>query len=443
MQGAARVLIVGNSNADEESFSETIKSNGFEAITGNISQSAAELTGNRRPDVVILNLNSHEGQKNPQAFFQFARMLKQSDLSSRMRIMLIGAEDDIGDTPVPSDIDDLLLGTAKPAQICHRLRSLVRLNTMHEELVRRLNTSAKYGVDAPPNVMPPRTVENVQILYYGETMGFTSIEDALSKHATIVGALSSGTAIDYLARVPFDSVLVDAGDDPSAYLEFASNLRRNSKFFNLPILMLCSAEKLKSLDEAYDAGVTDVLLKPASQEEIRVRTLALIREHRFRNSLRHIYAAAKHYATNDALTGLYARGFLFEHLTNVISDTKDTSQTFSIAAFDIATLAEINQQLGHASGDRLIRQVGELIGLLVRGEDLAARYSGKKFVVILPDTPAEQADNAVQRIRGVIHHTEFVIPDHMSPVHVDLRTNVAGYCEGDTAESLIDRVWDF
>lgn len=443
MQGAARILIVGNADQPDQDMTQAINSSGFETYTGNVSEGAAELTGSRRPDVIILNLNSSEGKKNPNAFFQFARLLKQSDYSSRMRIMMVGEGEHIQDQDVPEEVDDLLLGPTKPNQICHRLKSLVRLNTMHEELVRRLNTSSKYGVDAPASIIPPREIENVKVLFLGESTGFLHIETALSKHATIVGALSETTALDYLARMKFDSILIDTGSNIEPYLEFTRTLRLNSKFYNLPVLMLSKPDTMDTTQMAYDAGATDILLKPASLEEIRVRTIALIREQRFRASLRHIYTQAKHYATNDALTGLYARGFMFEHLTNLISDTKTTSQTFSIAAIDIANIESVNSQLGHAAGDRLIRQVGEVIGLLVRGEDLASRYSGKKFIVILPDTHADYATNALDRIRGVIHHTEFAIPDHLEPVKVQLRCNVVGYEDGDTAESLVNRAWNF
>ena len=439
MQGAARVLIVGDQTT--EGLQKTLHTFGFETYSGSIHESAAEVSGQRRPDIVILNMESDEARTNPRAFLALARTLKESALSSRMRVLMVGGDGNLPLEGIEADIDDLLLGPIKIHQVCHRVQSLVRLNTMHEELVRRLNTSAKYGVDAPPPVLPPRKLENANILFMGNAEGYSSIENALYKRATLIGALTFSTAADYINRMDFDTILIDVGSQPEQYLEFTRDLRRNSKFFNLPVLMLFDEGSIGDPSIAYEAGVTDVIEKPLCQDELQIRIVSLIREERFRRSLRQIYHEAKHFATNDALTGLYSRGFLFEHLSNLIADAKRTSQTFAVGAFEIRNMQQINEIIGYASGDRLIRQVGEVIGMIVRGEDLAIRYAGHKFMVVLPDTPASQGTLALKRVSGVIHHTEFAIQGHNHPVTVVLNTGLTGYKQDDTPESIIDRVW--
>lgn len=441
MTGAARVLIVGDSKTAQDDIAGALHEKGFESYTGDITQSAAELTGRRRPDIVVLNMESSEAQHNPRAFLALAQTLKDSTLASRMRIMLVGGDRELSLNGEASAIDDLLLGPVQSAQICHRIKSLVRLNTMHEELIRRLNTSAKYGVDAPEPVTPPGNIENAKVLFLGDAASFGLAENAISKKATVVGALTFTTAMDYLARDRFDMILLDAGGNPSACLGFVEELRRNSRMFNMPVLMIAEDGALDSLKQAYESGVTDILIKPVAPPELEMRTFTLIRELRFRDSLRHVYAAAKHFATNDALTGLYNRGFLLEHLAQIIADTDRTSQTFSLASFSIKNIEEINALMGYAGGDRVIRQIGEVIGYLVRGEDLATRYSGHKFVIVLPDTPPEAATNAVNRIANVIRFTEFAIDGHYAPVEVSLNTGIAGYEFGDTPARLIERTW--
>ncbi len=441
MQGAARVLLVGEGAGKKEELVSALHTSGFETYAGNITESAAEVTGERRPDVVILNMESTEAKENPEAFIHLARRLKESALSSRMRVLMVGGSHEMSLEGVDKDIDDLLLGPIKTVQICHRVQSLIRLNTMHEELVRRLNTSAKYGVDAPPPVLPPTQLDNANILFMGNAQGYGIIENALYKKATLISALTFTTAMDYLNRSEFDTILIDVGDQPAQYLDFTRDLRRNSRFYNLPVLMLTDPGCLVDPTIAYEAGVTDFMEKPVSQDELQVRTTALVKEQRFRTSLRQIYRESRHFATNDSLTGLYSRGFLLEHLANVLEDAKRTSQTFAIAAIEITNMREINEILGYASGDRLIRQVGELVGLLVRGEDLASRFSGHGFMVILPDTKADDAAQAIRRITGVVHHTEFAIQGHHHPISVSLDTGIIGYKKGETAENIIDRAW--
>jgi diguanylate cyclase (GGDEF)-like protein len=153
-------------------------------------------------------------------------------------------------------------------------------------------------------------------------------------------------------------------------------------------------------------------------EELRVRVVALVREVRFRESLRRVYAESRHLATGDALTGLYTRGFALEHLKGLIAAADARSAVFSAAVGRIANIREINSLYGYAVGDRVIRQVGEVIGFVMRGEDLSARYDGACFLTLLPDTRAAAAERALKRVSGVVNHTEFTIPELDVPVPV-------------------------
>lgn len=439
MQGPARILIVGNDVDNDKKLEKAITDFGFECSIGDITECASELCGSRRPDVVLLNMQSEAARQNPETFLALAKTLKGSALSTHMRIILVGVDKELELSGGAGDIDDMLVGPINTKQVCYRIRSLVRLNTMHEELVRRLNTSAKYGLDAPVTVAPPRHIDNATVLVLGDPNQFAMIEHSLAKQATLVGALSEATAFDYLSRRDFDAILINAADTLDPYVPFVKEVRKKSRLYNLPIIALAPSDNLTHSDKLYENGFTDAVAKPYSCDELMVRVNLLVRESRFRDSLKQIYQEAKHLATSDALTGLYSRGFLFEHLETMAKDANRTSQGFSIATMSIANIGEINAQLGYAGGDRIIRQVGEVIGLLVRGEDLPARYSGAKFILALPDTPVDRAQHAIQRITGVVAHTEFVVENHYAPISVTLETTLTGFEPGDTAQMLIAR----
>lgn len=439
MQGSARVLIVGKDPSSDKEMAKTLADGGFECTIGDIAQSAAELCGSRRPDVVVLNMQSKRARSAPKTFLALAKALRQSSLSNYMRVMLVGTDKSMELADAAADIDDLLIGPVNPAQIRHRLHALVRLNTIHEELVRRMNTSAKYGLEAPAPVSQPSDIGHATILVLGDPAQFATIENALAKQATLIGALSESTALDYLTRRDFDAVLINAAGGIEPHIEFAEQVRYHSRLFNLPIVVLAERDEIAKCEQVFDSGITDVIAKPYSGAELKIRIDLLVRELRFRCSLKTIYQQAKHLATSDALTGLYSRGFALEHISAMVKDAGKTSQGFSIANLSITNIEEINETLGYAAGDRIIRQIGEVIGLLVRGEDMAARYSGSKFLLALPDTPVESAHVAIMRITGVVAHTEFVVEDHNAPVAVRLDAQLAGFEDGDTAKSLIAR----
>ncbi|MBZ0215072.1 MAG: GGDEF domain-containing protein, partial [Fimbriimonadaceae bacterium] len=140
-----------------------------------------------------------------------------------------------------------------------------------------------------------------------------------------------------------------------------------------------------------------------------------------------------------ALTGLYSRGFLFEHLNTMIREAGEIADAFSLATFTIRDMAGLNDAYGYATGDRMIRQIGDLMGLLTRGEDLTARYSGARFVAVLPDTPPDEAEVAVNRILGVIRHTEFSVPEIEGSIQIDMSAGITGFTPGDDPQSLISR----
>ncbi|MGD9869366.1 MAG: diguanylate cyclase [Hyphomicrobiales bacterium] len=441
MQGLARVLIVGRDDRQAGNFLRALSGDGIEAIAGNISESAAELCGDNRPDVVVLNMGSDQARGNPKPFLAFARTIKSSAFSSHMRILLAGTGEAACKAVADGHVDDILIGAANPAQLRNRVRALIRLNTMHEELVRRLGTSAKYGLDAPAPATPPGKIENATVLVLGDPQEFARIENALATQATLVGALSQTTALDYLSRRPFDAVIINAGVPFGGSLDFVRDVRRNSRLYNTPVILLAGAELLEEAETIFASGVTDAVAKPFAAEELRVRVQSLMRESRFRDALKTIYSQARHFATSDSLTGLYTRGFLLEHMSALVADTRRTSHGFALAGLTVANLDEINASIGYAAGDRILRQVGEVIAFLIRGEDLAARYSGRRFAILLPDTSEHGARRALDRIRGVVTHTEFVVEDHHAPVHVRLGTGLAAYVDGDTPETIVARSW--
>lgn len=440
MQNAARVLIVGETPRDDSRLRRELQSHGFESLTGDISKSAEELAGAQRPDVVVLNMNSPEAQSNPAAFFALAQTLKQTKLANHMRILLVGANKENLPQQPTDLIDDLLLGPTNGPQICHRIKALVRLNTMHEELVRRIQTTEKYGIESPSPKVPSQELTNIRILFMGNPTSFVLVEEALASSATLIGALTFSTAFDYLNREKFDSILLDAGTQIEPYLHFVEELRKNSRFYNLPIIMMVDHPDVHALG-IYETGVTDILKKPIQPAELCLRIDALVREYRFRNTLKDIYQESRHLVTNDALTGLYNRGFMYQHLSAMIQDYGRSSQSFSVVALKILNMPEINKKLGYASGDRIIRQVGEVIGLLVRGEDVAVRFGGQEFMIVLPDTDPELAKNVIVRIRGVIEHTEFALENCDEPVVVQMKSTLTGYSAGDDPEGLVARAW--
>lgn len=440
----ARILIIANQETARHAMARKLEQNGYEADSADVIIAETMCVGDKRPDLVLIDLQSEGPDCDITPHLNLADRLKSELGGSPLPIIIVGgfSENMAMHIHVARDvgrIDDAILDPIDDKQIFSRINSLVRLNTMREELVRRLDTTSKYGVDAPDFIHPPKHIDDATILVLGAHTSFQVIENALAKHATLVGALTPSTALDYMMRRDFDAVLIDVEGSEHPYLEFCSDARRNSQLYNTPIVMIANAKTMSNPSRAFDIGVTDILPKPVRVDELQARILSLVKEMRFRDALRTIYSKARHLVTSDGLTGLYSRGFLLEHMASQIRNAEKSGKPLTIAFFNVTNIHRINARHGYAVGDRIIRQVGDVMGMLVRGEDLTARYSGARFCVLLPDTSPEAASIAVKRIAGVVNYTEFSVQDVHEPIRIELGHAVAGFRKGDTAEELISR----
>lgn len=100
----------------------------------------------------------------------------------------------------------------------------------------------------------------------------------------------------------------------------------------------------------------------------------------------------------DALTGLLNRRALHEHAEHLFSGVRRGNKKVAILFADLNKFKSINDQLGHTVGDRVLAEVGRLIRDSSRKSDLAARYGGDEFIVLLPDADLPKAQPLAQRL---------------------------------------------
>lgn len=446
MAQATRVLVIGDDR--NNTLNTAITAGGYEQLNPGTGMAGQTLNDHVAPDVLIFNLFGLNSQDDKSRYIDIAKQFKSSGAEPKSLLILVGPGTQIDDEFSKQYgwlFDEILIDPVNEEQIRRRINSLVRLNNMNQELLRRLKTIKKFGIDAPEAPRPPENIVDANILILGATRDFALIEKALSSQATLVGALSCTTALDYLGRRPFEMVIVNLPDAPGDVEEFCRSARRNPNLYDLPILILGDNELSETANRVIDAGATGNLPHPLDTEEFRSRVMGLISEARFRETLRETYDNARHLATSDSLTGLYSRGFLQDHLATVLADCDHSKPMFAVAFFELKNITEINEAFGYVAGDRIIRQVGSMMGKLVRAEDLMARYSGDKFVAVMPNTTPEAAQVALNRITGVINFTEFLVCEDRDLaqaddiIRVQISSGVTDILAGDTPETIIER----
>jgi len=112
--------------------------------------------------------------------------------------------------------------------------------------------------------------------------------------------------------------------------------------------------------------------------------------------------AIEYRAIADSVTGLYNRHYFETELVREVERARRYGGQLSLLLLDLDQFKQINDQQGHAVGDRVLQRVGALIRIHVRAADVPCRYGGDEFAVILPDSPSADALSVADRIRASI-----------------------------------------
>ncbi len=142
-------------------------------------------------------------------------------------------------------------------------------------------------------------------------------------------------------------------------------------------------------------------------------------------------------AIKDPLTNLYNRRYLDETLKRELERAKRNEQPLSIIVADIDYFKQINDQFGHDAGDEVLKALGELLSTSFRIQDIACRYGGEEFVIVLPDTHSDDALKRAETLRENVKQIKL----HLADSTLELFTISIGVSafphHGETAQLLI------
>ena len=189
-------------------------------------------------------------------------------------------------------------------------------------------------------------------------------------------------------------------------LRLASRLRAERATMEIPLLLVAEPEQHDRLLRGFDLGANDWVLRPVDENELRVRARNQIRRKFYQDRLRADLGHALELALTDPLTGLYNHRYLMRHLGGLLAAGQPAG--IVVMMIDIDHFKMVNDRWGHATGDRVLRQVAETLRSRTRVFDSLARYGGEEFVVVMSGASASDAVRAAERLRVAIQGMDFM-----------------------------------
>ena len=206
----------------------------------------------------------------------------------------------------------------------------------------------------------------------------------------------------------------------------------------VPVLVVSHRSETAERVRGLQLGADDYLSRPCDPAELLARVKALLRNKQTHDKLRKLQISLEQLVVSDALTGLHNRRYLMDRLTQEMQRADRHGEPMAFAMLDLDGFKPINDQFGHVMGDKVLRAVGSAVARCVRVSDIAARYGGDEFGIILPQTPAEGAMKVCERILRAI--SELALHDEQgTPAKVTASLGLSYYPADDiaTPEELV------
>jgi two-component system, cell cycle response regulator len=434
----ARILVVDDIPANVKLLEVRLLAEYFEVLTASSGREALEACENGKVDVVLLDVMMTEMDG-----FEVCRRIKADPATSHIPVVMVTALDQKSDRVrgLEAGADDFLTKPVNDLQLMTRVKSLVRLKTLTDELRLRSSTTRNIGIEELLS-RNATTIDGQPRMLLIESR--KAAAEQIARMLRHVGELDVATdpqdGFFRAAEGNYECIMVSTqlGDfDP---LRVCSQLRTLDRTRFVPVVLLADAGEDARLIRGLELGINDYLVRPLDQHELVARLRTQIRRKRYNDHLRMSVTQTIEMAVTDGLTGLHNRRYLDSHLATLFDRAVSRRRPLSLLITDIDRFKAINDTWGHDAGDEILREFAARLRQNVRGIDLACRFGGEEFVVVMPDTDPALAHKVAERIRSHIADAPFVIGRDGRRVDVTISIGVAGLKQpSDTVDELLKR----
>jgi two-component system, cell cycle response regulator len=434
----ARVLVVDDVPANVKLLEARLSAEYFDVMTASNGAEALTIVERGECDIVLLDVMMPDMDG-----FEVCRRLKSNPATHHIPVVMVTALDQPSDRVRGLEVgaDEFLTKPVNDIALVARVRSLTRLKMVTDELRMRAMTSREIGLENPEREAVTEAGRNGRILV---------LDDRPSSYERIAAMLAHEHSVEVEAEPPealfrategdYELIIVSLSLENFDGLRLCSQLRSLDRTRHIPILVISDPDNNARLARGLEIGVNDYLLRPLDKNEMLARVRTQIKKKRYAERLRDNVQLSIEAAITDALTGLHNRRYMETHLNSLVEQAASRGKPIAVLVLDIDFFKAINDTHGHDAGDDVLREFARRIRKSIRNIDLACRYGGEEFVIVMPETDAGVAGMVAERLRRAIAGEPFPVQQGMKLLNVTLSIGLATLGDaGDNAAAILKR----
>ncbi len=434
----ARILVVDDVPANVRLMEARLSAEYFDVITALSGREALATCERAQCDIVLLDVMMPDMDG-----FEVCRRLKANPATHHLPVVMVTALDQASDRikGLEAGADDFLTKPVSDVALIARVRSLVRLKMMTDELRMRAVTSKEIGIENPAREAIADTGKGGRVLVVDDRKAsYERLHGMLAKEHEVEVEPDPAEALFRVADGGHDLVVVSLGLENFDGLRLCSQVRSLERTRTTPILAVAEAEDSARLMRGLEIGINDYLMRPIDRNELLARVRTQVRKKRYTERLRDNVQMSIEAAITDALTGLHNRRYMESHLATLVEQAHARGKPLTVLVLDIDFFKAVNDTHGHDAGDDVLREFAVRLKKSIRGIDLACRLGGEEFVVVMPDTDMAVATMVAERLRRRIAADPFPIARGERKVEVTISIGLAALTGADDgAASVLKR----
>jgi len=434
----ARVLVVDDVPANVRLLEARLSAEYFDVVTAMSGQEALTICERAECDLVLLDVMMPDMDG-----FEVCRRLKTSPATHHIPVVMVTALDQPSDKVrgLDAGADDFLTKPIAELPLIARVRSLARLKMVTDELRMRVMTSHEIGIESPEREAVADTGRGGRVLIVDDRpSSYERIASTLATEQSVEIETDPNEALFRAAEGNYDLVIVSLGLKNFDALRLCSQIRWLDRTRNVPILAITEPDNSARMLRGLEIGVNDFLMRPIDKNELLARARSQVRKRRYTERLRDNVQTSIEMAITDALTGLFNRRYMENHLGTLIEQAAARGKPLAVMVLDIDYFKSINDSHGHDAGDDVLRDFALRVKRSIRGIDLACRVGGEEFVIVMPETDMAVAAMVAERLRRRIAAEPFPISQGSQHLPVTLSIGIAALRgQDDNAAALIKR----